>query len=54
VLRPERTLSPTPTIRGDSGWTSWASLLERGEHVRLGGRSWRTRDTDPSAFSDEA
>jgi DNA replication protein DnaC len=29
-------------------------VLERGEHVRLGGRSWRTRDTDPSAFSDEA
>ncbi len=28
-------------------------VLERGEHVRLGGRSWRTRDTDPSAFSDE-
>jgi DNA replication protein DnaC len=29
-------------------------VLERGEHVRLGGRSWRTRDTDPCAFSDEA
>lgn len=29
-------------------------VLERGEHVRLGGRSWRTRDTDPAAFSDEA
>lgn len=29
-------------------------VLERGEHVRLGGRSWRTRDTDPTAFSDEA
>jgi DNA replication protein DnaC len=29
-------------------------VLERGEHIRLGGRSWRTRDTDPSAFSDEA
>ena len=28
-------------------------VLERGEHVRLGGRSWRTRDTDPGAFSDE-
>lgn len=29
-------------------------VLERGEHIRLGGRSWRTRDTDPAAFSDEA
>jgi DNA replication protein DnaC len=28
-------------------------VLERGEHVRLGGCSWRTRDTDPAAFSDE-
>lgn len=28
--------------------------LERGEHARLGGRSWRTRGTDPTAFSDEA
>ena len=28
-------------------------VLERGEHVRLGGRSWRTRDTAPSTFSDE-
>ncbi len=29
-------------------------VLERGQHVRLGGNSWRTRDTDPTAFSDEA
>lgn len=28
-------------------------VLERGEHIRLGGPSYRTRDTDPSAFSDE-
>ena len=27
-------------------------VLERGQHVRLGGQSWRTRATDPSAFSD--
>ncbi len=29
-------------------------VLERGQHVRLGGQSWRTRETDPAAFSDEA
>lgn len=29
-------------------------VLERGQHVRLGGQSWRTRETDPTAFSDEA
>lgn len=29
-------------------------VLERGQHLRLGGNSWRTRDTDPHAFSDEA
>lgn len=28
-------------------------VLERGEHIRLSGKSWRTQKTDPSAFSDE-
>ena len=28
------------------------SVLERGQHIKLGGPSWRTRDLDPSALSD--
>lgn len=28
-------------------------VLERGQHIRLGGPSWRTRDTDPSALDDD-
>ena len=29
-------------------------VMERGEHVVLGGRSWRTRGADPATFSDGA
>ncbi|PJB42381.1 MAG: hypothetical protein CO108_11810, partial [Deltaproteobacteria bacterium CG_4_9_14_3_um_filter_63_12] len=26
-------------------------VLERGQHIKLGGRSWRTRDIDPANLS---
>lgn len=37
----------------DLGETLIDRIMERGQHIRLGGISWRTRETDPAAFADE-